>query len=83
PDAPQRVLEMPEGIFAVQRVSVDETQTVYALHNITGNLKTLDIDHLGKPGARWYDALHQMVPDIDEQGLRLRPYQTVWLMAKG
>ncbi|MET0029026.1 MAG: sugar phosphorylase, partial [Candidatus Thiodiazotropha sp.] len=30
PDAPQRVLEMPEGIFAVQRVSVDETQTVYA-----------------------------------------------------
>ncbi|MET0066689.1 MAG: sugar phosphorylase [Candidatus Thiodiazotropha sp.] len=82
PDAPQQVLTMPEGIFAVQRTSLDADQVVTAIHNITGNLKTLNIDQLGEPATRWFDALHQMVPDIDERGLRLRPYQTVWLMAK-
>ncbi len=82
PDAPQRVLAMPEGIFALQRTSLDGRQTVYAIHNLTGNLKTLEIADLGEPDTRWFDALHQMVPDIDERGLRLRPYQTVWLVAK-
>lgn len=82
PDAPQQVLQMPEGLFALQRTSLDGSQKVHAIHNITGSLKTLDIRQLGEPGGRWFDALHQIVPDIDEQELRLRPYQVIWLMAK-
>ncbi len=82
PDAPQQVLQMPEGLFALQRTSLDGAQKVHAIHNITGSLKTLDIRQLGEPGGRWFDALHQIVPDIDEQELRLRPYQVIWLMAK-
>jgi glycosidase len=82
PDAPQRVLTMPEGIFALQRTSLDGEQRIYAIHNITGNPVTLDISILGEESERWFDTLHQVVPDIEGADLRLRPYQTVWLMAK-
>ena len=81
PDAPQRVLDMPDGIFGLERVSLDGEQRVYAIHNTTGDLMSVDVSFLGDE-VRWFDALHQVVPDLDERGLRFRPYQTVWLMSK-
>ncbi|MES9863448.1 MAG: sugar phosphorylase [Candidatus Thiodiazotropha sp. LLP2] len=82
PDAPQRVLDMPDGIFGLERVSLDGEQRVYAIHNTTGDLVSVDVSFLGGDEVRWFEALHQVVPDRDEHGLRFRPYQTVWLMAK-
>ncbi|MEW8255337.1 MAG: sugar phosphorylase [Candidatus Thiodiazotropha taylori] len=83
PDAPQRVLDMPDGILALERTSLDGGQRVYAIHNMTGDLRSVDISALGGASRRWFDALHQVVPDMDGDGVRFRPYQTVWLMAKG
>ncbi|MCG8016976.1 MAG: sugar phosphorylase [Candidatus Thiodiazotropha sp. 'RUGA'] len=83
PDAPQRVLDMPDGILALERTSLDGEQRVYAIHNMTGDLRSVDISALGGASQRWFDALHQVVPDMDGDGVRFRPYQTVWLMAKG
>ncbi|MCG8038136.1 MAG: sugar phosphorylase [Candidatus Thiodiazotropha taylori] len=83
PDAPQRVLDMPDGILALERTSLDGGQRVYAIHNMTGDLRSVDISTLGGASRRWFDALHQVVPDMDGDGVRFRPYQTVWLMAKG
>lgn len=83
PDAPQRVLDMPPGILALERTSLDGAQRIFAIHNLTGDARSLDISGLAGGATRWFDALHQVVPDIDQGGLRLRPYQTVWLMAKG
>jgi sucrose phosphorylase len=82
PDAPQRVLEMPAGLFALERVSLDGEQRIYAIHNISGEPVSVDLSSLDGGEGRWFDALHQVVPDIDADGLRLRPYQTVWLMAR-
>ncbi|MBV2090939.1 MAG: sugar phosphorylase [Candidatus Thiodiazotropha sp. (ex Ctena orbiculata)] len=83
PDAPQRVLDMPDGILGLERTSLDGEQRVYAIHNMTGDLRSVDISALGGASRRWFDALHQVVPDMDGDGVRFRPYQTVWLMAKG
>jgi sucrose phosphorylase len=80
PDAPQRVLDMPQGIFALERVSLDGEQRIYAIHNMTGELMTLELSALVHETTRCFDALHQIVPDMDKEGLRLRPYQSVWLM---
>ncbi|MCG8029473.1 MAG: sugar phosphorylase [Candidatus Thiodiazotropha taylori] len=82
PDAPQRVLDMPDGILALERTSLDGEQRIYAIHNMTGDLRSVDISTLGGASRRWFDALHQVVPDMDGDGVRFRPYQTVWLMAK-
>jgi sucrose phosphorylase len=79
PDAPQRVIAMPDGIFALERTSLDGEQRIYAIHNITSRLLTLDISSLGQATPLWFDVLHQILPDIEDQRLRLRPYQTVWL----
>jgi sucrose phosphorylase len=83
PDAPQRVLEMPEGIFTLERTSLDGAQSVYAIHNISASAVTLDVSLLNQRTTHWFDALHQSVPDIDGKDLRLRPYQSLWLMSKG
>ncbi|MEJ2455256.1 MAG: alpha-amylase family glycosyl hydrolase [Candidatus Thiodiazotropha sp.] len=83
PDAPQRVIDMPVGVFALERVSLDGAQRIYALHNIRGEPVSVDLSRFGGEATRWFDTLHQTVPDIDGEGLRLRPYQSVWLMAKG
>jgi sucrose phosphorylase len=82
PDAPQRVLDMPDAIFALERVSLDGTQRIYALHNISGEPVSVDLTRFGAVGTGWFDVLHQAVPDIDNDGMRMRPYQTVWLMAR-
>jgi hypothetical protein len=83
PDAPQRVIDMPAGVFAIERISLDGSQRVYAIHNLNGDPLSLDISALCDGVSRWFDTLHQVVPDIDSAGLRMRPYQTVWLMPKG
>ncbi|MCG7993299.1 MAG: sugar phosphorylase [Candidatus Thiodiazotropha lotti] len=83
PDAPQRVLDMPDGVLGLERISLDGEQRVYAIHNMTGDLRSVDISALGGTNHRWFDALHQVVPDMDGDEVRFRPYQTVWLMAKG
>jgi sucrose phosphorylase len=82
PDAPQRVVDMPQGVFALERISLDAALRIFAIHNMTGQPLTLDISSLGEQPTHWFDALHQMVPDIDGERLRLRPYQAVWLMHK-
>jgi len=74
---------MPAGVFAIERISLDGSQRVYAIHNLTGDPVSLDIASLDSASTNWFDALHQTVPDIDTEGLRLRPYQSVWLMPKG
>ena len=82
PDAPQRVLEMPDGIFALERISLDGEQRVYAIHNIRGEPVSVAISQFGAEATDWFDALHQVVPDMDDVGMRMRPYQSVWLTAR-
>ncbi|MEJ2608867.1 MAG: sugar phosphorylase [Candidatus Thiodiazotropha sp.] len=82
PDAPQRVIDLHTGVFSLERVSLDGKERVLALHNLTENSITIPYGELLEKNKRWFDALHQMVPDLDQNGLRLRPYQSVWLMPK-
>ena len=82
PDASQWVVDMPQGVFALERISLDATQRIFATHNMTGQPLILEMSSLGERTASWFDALHQVMPDIDEEGLRLRPYQALWLMPK-
>jgi sucrose phosphorylase len=81
PDASQRVLDLQEGLFGVERCSQDGRERVLAIHNITADTVIVDLQRCQYQNTRWYDALQQGVPDMDDTGLRLRPYQVVWLLA--
>jgi sucrose phosphorylase len=80
PDAPQRVLDLQQGLFGLERRSLDGRERVLAIHNITADTLIADLHPYQSQNTRWYDALQQGVPDMHDAGLRLRPYQVVWLL---
>jgi sucrose phosphorylase len=80
PDASQRVLDLQDGVFGLERNSLDDRERVLAIHNLTADTVVIALPQLLDRNLRWYDALQQGVPDMDDAGLRLRPYQVVWLL---
>jgi sucrose phosphorylase len=80
PDASQQVLDLPEGVFGLERRSLDGRERVLAIHNLSAATLVVTLPRLGDQSASWFDALQQNVPDMDGDGLRLRPYQVVWLL---
>jgi sucrose phosphorylase len=81
PDAAQQVLDLRDGVFGVERRSLDGRERVLAIHNITADTLIVDLSPHHEQNPRWYDALQQGVADMDDAGLRLGPYQVVWLLA--
>lgn len=80
PDAAQRVLPLPDGIFGVERISLDGAQRVIALHNLTSDLKTIPLNEVCSHKRGIVDLLHPEPPDIEEGVLHMRPFQAVWLL---
>ncbi len=78
PNAPQRILSLGSGIFAVERVASEER--ILALHNVTGrpqrvHLSTAD----GLVDGEWQDVLSGLLLSSLPATVTLQPYQTVWL----
>ncbi|MET0071270.1 MAG: sugar phosphorylase [Candidatus Thiodiazotropha sp.] len=80
PDAPQQLLDLQDGVFGLERNSPDGRERLLAIHNLTADTLSVALPGLLDGEIRWYDALQQTVPDITADGLRLRPYQVVWLL---
>ncbi|MES9972496.1 MAG: sugar phosphorylase [Candidatus Thiodiazotropha sp.] len=80
PDASQQVLDLQDGVFGLERCSLDGRERVLAIHNLTADTVVMTLPRLENQGTRWHDALQQNVPDVDGDELRLRPYQVVWLL---
>ncbi|HFD80951.1 MAG TPA: alpha-amylase [Gammaproteobacteria bacterium] len=82
PDGPQRVLELPDGVFAIERVSPDGSERILCLSNLTAVEQAIEAAGLdGEPAdVGWHDLItgESIAADADG-GFRLRPYQTLWL----
>jgi len=78
PEAPQRVLELAEGLFGVERVSLDAGQRLLALHNCTRETRTAVCGELAEGG--WVDVLGQATAVLERGSLSMAPYQAVWLV---
>ncbi|MDJ0806427.1 MAG: alpha-amylase family glycosyl hydrolase [Gammaproteobacteria bacterium] len=81
PDASQRALRVPDGVFAVERISLDGSQRVIALHNLTSEPQRVPLADISGPVRNFVDLLHPEPPDVDEGILQMRPYQGIWLLA--
>lgn len=73
PLAGQEILDLGEQVFGLTRTSRDGRQQVHCLVNVTGEVQT--VPRSGLPAkelitGRMYDLTH---------GLRLEPFQSVWL----
>ncbi len=72
PDAKQEVLNVESGIFAFRRISCCGSRQLLALHNLTMNVKSIELDSV----SGWYDLLtKQTIADV-----QLAPYQSFWLV---
>ena len=79
PAAPQTVLTVLPGLFALRRGPRDG-QTIVALHNVTSGPLTVDPSTLGLGGSVARDILTGRMVDVSE-ALTLPPYGVFWLAA--
>jgi len=82
PDAAQRVLQLEDGLFGIERVSPDDTERLLCINNLTARQQQLNAAQLGPAPAEheWHDLIEGQNHTIDDDiGLTLQPWQTLWL----
>ena len=80
PDARQDIVRINSDLFIVKRTSVDNSQTLYALSNVTERILQLPLASLGfLPGGMFNILSHDEADSALAEVLTLTPYQTVWL----
>lgn len=85
PDAPQVILDLGPELFALERTSLDGSRTVLCLFNFIGESMPLSnasrLTELFPDGAT-RDLVGGSDLDLPVDGLVLRPYQALWLVAR-
>jgi sucrose phosphorylase len=87
PDGPQRVLDLPAGLFGVRRDAADGSERLWMLANLTKRPLSIAMSRLDRHWQRdqWQDMIGGR-PPFDQalpSKLRLAPYQVVWLVRGG
>lgn len=80
PNATQFTLQLGDGIFGFWRQSIDRTQSIFALHNLTDQeiiVPTMALNLIG--GEQWSDLLSgEDIAALDGQ-ISFAPYQCRWI----
>jgi sucrose phosphorylase len=84
PDAPQKVLQLPQSFFGLVRIAPDGLEKVLVLANVTMDPQRLGTARLENGFAE--TAWHELIGDWRAEGadlpsLELAPYQVLWLSA--
>ncbi|WP_141317836.1 sugar phosphorylase [Halomonas halmophila] len=78
PDAPQRVLDTPPSLIALQRGPTADGRRLIAVHNVTDRPQPLELPELAQ--GQWHDLLAQAPWNHEET---LAPYRSLWLVSEG
>jgi len=80
PNATQFTLHLGEKIFAFWRQSIDRSQSIFSLSNISATSQTLNLADINLISTdAWQDLIGEApVSDLGGQ-LELAPYQTMWI----
>jgi len=81
PDGGQRIVNLGDAVFAVERTSPDGKETLLAISNCTAQPVHVPLDHaeLKSPGRERLDLITGTSPETVGNTIRLEPYQSVWL----
>ena len=74
PDGSQKILNLGETVFALERISPDGKETVRAISNCTDQPVHVSIDERDQ-----LDLILNRKPERVGNNIRLEPYQSVWL----
>ena len=76
PNASRTTLNMGSKIFCFQRTSIDKKQTIICITNLSSKAQNL---LLNKKFEKWKNLINQKINILPNKGLKLEPFQTVWL----
>jgi len=82
PDGPQRAIELPPGLFGIERTAPGGSERIWALANLTAEPLEVDAARLGRGfGQQQLSELIQgwTAPGAELGRLQLAPYQVLWL----
>ncbi|MEO0485180.1 MAG: sugar phosphorylase [Pseudomonadota bacterium] len=80
PNATQFTIPLEDRVFGVWRQSLDRSQSIFALHNVSGD--TVEMPHLSMnliDDEAWVDLLSGDVVDMSTDVVTLAPYQCRWI----
>ena len=80
PNATQFTLQIGSGLFGFWRQSMDRTQSIFCINNITAAEQQLTLSDINLIATdQWHDLISgEPYPALD-QTLTLRPYQVLWI----
>lgn len=81
PDARQEILHLGEYLFGFWRTSLDGTQRIFAVHNLTDRERKLYLDGAldGQFSGRWVGLLTGEIVTAERAMIELPPYHVLWL----
>lgn len=80
PNATQFTLRLGPSCFGYWRQSIDRTQSIFCISNITKTEQTLRVSDINLINTQsWYDLLSGERLTHQQQTMTLKPYQTLWL----
>lgn len=80
PNATQFTLRLGPSCFGYWRQSMDRSQSIFCLSNITKTEQTLRVSDVNLISTQdWYDLLSGEILPAEQQIIKLAPYQTLWL----
>ncbi len=84
PNATQFTMPLDDSVFGVWRQSLDRSQSIFALHNVSN--QTVTLPHLSMnliEDEIWFDLISGDIIEMDQGSLTLEPYQCRWITNRG
>jgi sucrose phosphorylase len=78
PDAPQRILELDDALFGVERIAVDQGQRIVALFNFTSTVRQFPLRDLPADISGWKELIGITEVHHEDGRILLPPYGTYW-----
>ncbi len=85
PDAEQRIHDMGESFFVIERTSISGNQTIFCVFNFTAEPQTLVnpvSSDLLRSAKKFYDIVSGKTLSSGKKGLTMQPYQAMWLVPR-
>jgi sucrose phosphorylase len=87
PDSPQRVLDLPRGLFGVKRGGGEDAQAIFMIANVTGDVVSASVNRWGASAGfgPMRDLLsgEVLAEGTGSRKVSIGPWRVVWLVSDG
>ncbi len=83
PNATQFTLQLEDDFFGIWRQSIDRSQSIFCVSNLTNSLKKISLLNINLILTNeWFDIISKKKINNLKGNITLKPYQTYWLTNK-